>query len=86
MAITLHPEIERSVIASLKKYAAENLDESMGDLKASLLLDFILKEVGPCIYNQAIREAQTYMQEKVAEADGTCYEEEFGYWVQKKRT
>lgn len=56
------------------------LEQGIGDLKASLLLDFVLKEIGPSVYNQAVADAQARMAEMVDEIDGTCYEPEFGYW------
>ncbi len=80
MAIELSPETKEQVAASLKRYFAEALDLDIGDLKASLLLQFILKEIGPPIYNRAVADAQSRMQEMVSEIDGTCYEPEFGYW------
>jgi len=80
VAIELPKKLRDQLIASLKQYFAENLDQDIGDLKASLLLDFILKEIGPVIYNSAIADAQARMQEMVAELDGSCYEPEFTYW------
>ena len=59
MAITLTPEAEAQTMASLKRYVREELDQDIGDLKAKLLLDYLLKEVGPVVYNQAISDAQT---------------------------
>ena len=56
------------------------MEEEIGDLKTGLLLDYILKEVGPTIYNQAITDAQAYFQEKAVDLDGACYEAEFCYW------
>ena len=53
----------------------------MGDLKANLLLDFVLKEIGPSIYNTAIADAQTYFQGRVADLEGVCHEKEFTYWT-----
>jgi uncharacterized protein (DUF2164 family) len=50
MSITLPKEIENRLIGSVKKYFEENLDSEIGDLKATLLLDFFLKEIGPTIY------------------------------------
>ena len=80
MAIELTKEAEQALIESIKRYFAEHMDEDIGDLKASLLLDFCLKQIGPSIYNQAIADAQAYMNDKVADLDGSCYEPEFGYW------
>jgi len=56
------------------------MDEVIGELKASLLLDFCLKEIGPCIYNQTIADAQAIMLDKVGDLDGTCHMPEFEYW------
>jgi len=42
-----------------------------------------LREIGPSVYNQAIADAQTYVQEKVADLGGARYQAEFDYW--KKR-
>lgn len=80
MAITLSKDAQEHVISSIKRFFVEHMDEDIGDLKASLLLEFCLKEIGPSIYNQAIADAQAYMHDKVADLDGSCFEPEFGYW------
>jgi uncharacterized protein (DUF2164 family) len=80
LAIKLADETKKQVIASIKRYFAENLDEEIGDLKADLVLDYFLLEIGPTIYNQAILDAQAYFQEKTADLDASCFEVEFGYW------
>ena len=80
MAIKLSPETTKRLIASIKRYAAEHLDEEIGELKAGLLLDYCLKEIGPSIYNQAIADAQAYFTGRVADLEGVCHEPEFGFW------
>jgi uncharacterized protein (DUF2164 family) len=80
LAIKLSDETKKQVIASIKRYFAENLDEEIGELKADLMLDYFLEEIGPTIYNQAILDAQAYFQEKTADLDASCFEAEFGYW------
>ena len=80
MAIKLARDTQKRSIASIRRYFAENMEEEVGDLKAQLLLDFFLKEIGPTVYNHAILDAQAYFQEKTADLDGTCHEPEFGYW------
>jgi uncharacterized protein (DUF2164 family) len=81
MAIKISPETTRQLQASIKRYAAENLDQDIGDLKAGLLLDYCLKEIGPVIYNQAIADAQAYFTGRVADLEGVCHEDEFTYWA-----
>jgi uncharacterized protein (DUF2164 family) len=80
VAIELDAETVKRLQASIKRYAAEHLDEEFGDLKAALMLDFVLKEIAPTVYNKAIGDAQAYFQARVADLEGVCYEEEFGFW------
>ena len=81
MPIRIQPEKITQLRASIKRYVAENFDEEIGDLKAGLMLDFVLKEIGPTIYNQAIADAQNYFQARVSDLEGVCYEAEFSYWT-----
>ena len=83
MAIELSKEVQKTLIASIKRYCAENMDEEIGDLKASLLLDFCLREIGPTIYNRAVADAQAHLQGHLVELDSACWEPEFGYWKKK---
>ena len=80
MAVTLAPEAKKQAIASIRRYFAESWDQDVGDLKAGLLLDYFLTEIGPAVYNRAIENAQAYLRDRVADLEGACYEKEFGYW------
>ena len=80
MTLELSKAVRERMIASIKQYFTEELDQDIGDLKASFLLNFILKEVSPVIYNSAVTDVQARMQEIVSEIDGTCFEPEFTYW------
>jgi len=80
MAVKLSAETRARFIASIKRYSAESLDDEIGDLKASLFLDFVLVEMGPTLYNQAILDAQKRVQDAVLDLDGTCHEPDPGFW------
>jgi uncharacterized protein (DUF2164 family) len=80
MPIALPQDTETFLLGSLQRYARENLDLELGDLQAKLLLGFVLKEVGPSVYNQAIADAQATLQEKVNDLSLDRYEAEFTYW------
>ncbi|MEK6976761.1 MAG: DUF2164 domain-containing protein [Candidatus Thermoplasmatota archaeon] len=79
MPIKLSKETEKVLVASIKRFAKEELDLDIGDLKAGFILDFALREVGPTVYNQAIDDAARFMAEKVEDLPGR-HEKEFGYW------
>lgn len=80
MSIKLQKDVEQRLLASIQRYCAENMDEEVGELKARLLLDYCLREIGPSVYNQAILDAQAAMQDRIAEIETVCYETEFSYW------
>ena len=86
--LELKKQARAEAIVSLKKYFEAEIREPMGDLRAGLLLDFFLEEIGPAIYNQAIADAQARMTARVADLEGELYLEEFQYWARhakKKR-
>ena len=74
-------------VASLQRYFEENLTEQLGELPASLLLDFFLEEVGPLIYNQAISDAQARILQRTSDLNGELFADAFQYWprVEAKR-
>ena len=80
MAITLSDETKTQAVASIRRYFSEQLDQEVGDLQAGLLLDFVLKEIAPSVYNAAIIDAQGYLRDRVSDLDGACFAPEFGYW------
>ncbi len=80
MPIELNPQTRTEAIASLQRYFDENLPEPIGDLPAAMLLDFLLQEIGPAIYNQAVADAQARLQQRTEDLGAELYEEPFGYW------
>ena len=80
MKVELPDEARKQAVASLQRYFASELDQEIGDLKAGLLLDFILHEIGPSIYNGAVADAQTYMRDRVADLEAVCAAPEFTFW------
>jgi uncharacterized protein (DUF2164 family) len=86
MEIQITKEVEKHLVASVKRYCAEDLDLELGDLQASLFLRFCLREIGPSIYNQAIADAQAYFQEKVADLEDSCFAEEFAHWKDRPKS
>jgi uncharacterized protein (DUF2164 family) len=74
------------VTTPLRQYAAANFDEEIGDLKAGLLLDFILSELGPSVYNQAIADARAFFEERTGDLAAICYHDEFPSSRKVKKT
>ncbi len=80
MDVELTKQARASAIASVQRYFEENMPEPIGNLPAGLLLDFFVEEIGPLIYNRAIADAQTRMQQRIVDLSGELYSDEFQYW------
>lgn len=80
MSLELSKQARVDAIASIQHYFERNMPEPIGELAAGLLLNFFVEEIGPAIYNQAVKDAATRMQQRVADLEGELYEDEFQYW------
>ncbi|MBS1813366.1 MAG: DUF2164 domain-containing protein [Acidobacteria bacterium] len=80
MKIELDAFKRGEAIASLQRYFDENLPEPIGDLPAGLLLNFILEEIGPAIYNRGVRDARERLQMRMEDMEAELFAEEFQYW------
>jgi uncharacterized protein (DUF2164 family) len=85
MAIELSKEVRAEAIASIARYFEENMDEPLGNLAAAGLLDFLLEELGPSIYNQAVADLQGRLAVRVAEVASEMEQEELPYWSRRER-
>lgn len=80
MEIELSRDVKARMLSSIKAFYAESFEVEIGDLKAALALDFILREIAPTIYNRAVSDAQAHMQERISDLEASCYQPEFTYW------
>lgn len=78
--IELPKQTREEAVRTLQRYFEQEMPEPLGELRAGLLLNFILEEIGPVIYNRAIADAQTRMTSRVADLSGELYADEFPYW------
>lgn len=76
MRIQLTPERRKTLMRAARQYFEENFDEPLSDFRAEGLLDFFIRELGPAVYNQGVRDASAYMQEKLGDLDAVVYEAE----------
>jgi uncharacterized protein (DUF2164 family) len=65
MNLKLPREQKQQLIERVQSYFYEERSEEIGDLSAELLLDYMIKEIGPVIYNQAIQDAIKTVGEKM---------------------
>jgi uncharacterized protein (DUF2164 family) len=84
-SIAISEDARARGVAALRAYLADAMDEEVGELKAGLLFDFIVAELGPTIYNQAIADARAYFEERVGDLAAVCHREEFPSAGRRKR-
>jgi uncharacterized protein (DUF2164 family) len=77
MSIELSDENRDEAIASLQMYFLEERQEEMGNIAAGALLEFILTEIGPSIYNRGVRDARDRLQIRLMDVDVELTETEF---------
>ncbi len=85
MPIELPKEARQEAIASIERYFRENMEEKIGNIAAGALLNFVLEEIGPSIYNHAVAQVQERLLQRVNEVDIEVHEDEFQYWGRQER-
>jgi uncharacterized protein (DUF2164 family) len=79
MRINLSDDRRARLLDSIKAYFADNFDEELSAFRADGLLDFFVAELGPPVYNQGVRDACAFFQEKMGDLEGEVYEPERPY-------
>lgn len=76
MRIKLSDDRRASILRSIKQHYLDEFDEEISDFRANGLLDFFVKELGPPVYNQGVRDAAAFVQDKLTDIEGEVYERE----------
>lgn len=77
-------EARSQAVASIERYFAEALDQRIGNVAAGALLGFVLEEIGPLVYNQAVAQVQERLGARIQELDIELHEDEFTYWRKRQ--
>lgn len=86
MPITLDKADRTTAIASIERYFREHMEEPIGNVTASALLQFFIDEVGPAIYNQAVADVQNQLRERIEALSYEVYEEPFAFWPAQRKS
>ena len=78
--LVLADDVRKQAVGSLQRFFREELDQEIGDLKASVILDYFLAEHGPAVYNKAVADATVFFTERASDLGALAYQEEFPYW------
>jgi uncharacterized protein (DUF2164 family) len=76
MRVRLSDDRRAALVRLARLYFEEHFDEPLSDFRAEALIDFFVRELGPPVYNQGVRDACAYMQQKLTDVEGEVYEPE----------
>ena len=82
--LELTGDARKQSIASIRRHFLEELGQDIRDLKASLVLDFMLTEIGPSIYNIGLADAKAFFADRTEDLSALSLEE-FTYWPAASR-
>ncbi|MFL5537524.1 MAG: DUF2164 domain-containing protein [Longimicrobiaceae bacterium] len=76
MRVRLSDERRAALVRLLRNHFEDQFDDELSDFRAEGLIDFFVRELGPPVYNQGVRDACAYMQGKLTDVEGEVYEPE----------
>ena len=76
MRIRLSPDRRAALLRAIKDYSRLEFDDELSEFRAQGLLDFFIRELGPPVYNQGVRDAASFIQARLADIEGDVYERE----------
>lgn len=71
--IVFSKEEQRDFIPRIKAFVHDELDTEIGDLQASMLMDFFAEKLGHAVYNRAVYDAQALIAAKADEMAEALY-------------
>jgi uncharacterized protein (DUF2164 family) len=66
-------EQKTELIRRVQAYFAEERSETIGELAAEQLLDFMMREIGPFYYNKAVADVRMLLVQKAAQIEDELY-------------
>lgn len=76
MRIRLSDDRRARLLRSIRQHFLEEFDEPISDFRAEGLLDLFVRELGPPVYNQGVRDAASFIQDRLTDIEGEVYERE----------
>ncbi len=71
--IVFSKEEQRDLIPRIRAFVRDELDQEIGDLQASMLMDFFAEKLGHAVYNRALYDAQALIAAKAEEMAEALY-------------
>lgn len=74
--MTLSDERREILVNALQHLCLEEFERDLSKFQAQRLIEFLMGQLGPPVYNQAIQDARAFVMAKLDDLDGEVYEPE----------
>ncbi len=71
--LVLSDERREALAAHLGRLFSEQFDEDLSGFRAEAIIDLMLKELGPVVYNQAVEDVRAHLQGKLDDLSGEVW-------------
>jgi uncharacterized protein (DUF2164 family) len=69
----LNLEQKQAMIGQVQYYIQMELGETLGDLAAENMVEFMLQTIGPLVYNEALKDARIVINERILSLEDELY-------------
>jgi uncharacterized protein (DUF2164 family) len=69
----LNSEQKQALIGQVQYYIQMELGETLGDLAAENMVEFMLQTIGPLVYNEALKDARLVINERILSLEDELY-------------
>ncbi|MWC27566.1 DUF2164 domain-containing protein [Paenibacillus sp. MMS18-CY102] len=73
IVIKLPKEDRSEIVKQVQSFFEEERSETIGEIAAEMLIDRMIQELGPYIYNRAVADARAMFAEKFNQIDDELY-------------
>ena len=75
MPLELTPDRRKHLIAEIASFIHDEFDTDIGELRATLVLDFMMKHAGAAGYNQGVSDCRAYLTNKLVDMEIDLHED-----------
>ena len=71
--VKIEKEKKQKLVKEIQAYFIDNYEEEIGELKAELLIDFLIEKVGKEVYNQALYDSKYWFKKKLEDLESDFF-------------
>lgn len=71
--LTLSDDRREALAGHLQRLFAEAFDEDLSGFRAEAIIELMLKQLGPAVYNQAVEDVRAHFQDKLDDLSGEVW-------------